>query len=448
MRKFVLAGTALVTLACPAAGAARGRAVDPRDAKIAALEAEVDALTKRIDADEAAQRTSALQAEAARQSAADAQQQATTALTQPNKAEVAAATPVPPLQKAPAPGWWGSTTIGGRFFLNLSSIHQTSTDLLGNRTGNVQNGTQTELKRGYVIIDHRFDDTWSANITTDFRYNSNGTDKDVLVFVKKAWVQARIDPALNIRVGESDTPWVSFVEGLYGYRFVESTLIDRTKFGASTDWGVHVFGTLGHDLVSYQFSAINGSGYKTLSRNSNTVDLEGRIALTPVKHVTLGIGAYSGKLGKSNDSVNVNHRAARLDAVLAYTNSRVHAGVEYFAATNWNNIATAPEPLPAPSTGNDKSNGWSAFGSYAFTHRISAFGRYDRLKPSRRLSPSMRDTYFNVGLDYKPIAPIDVALVYKHERVTNGLLSTSNGLIGGPDRGSYDEVGIFGQLGF
>jgi hypothetical protein len=266
----------------------------------------------------------------------------------------------------------------------------------------------------------------------------------VLVFVKKAWVQARINPVLNIRVGENDTPWVSFVEGLYGYRFVENTLIDRTKFGASTDWGVHVFGTFGHNLVSYQVSAINGAGFKTLSRNSNAIDLEGRIAIKPVKEVTLAVGGYSGKLGKSNDTLDVNHRATRVDAVVAYTSKRVGAGIEYFAATNWNNVIAAP----ASSTLNDKSNGWSAFGSYAFTPRISVFGRYDGLKPSRRLNPSMRDTYFNVGLDYKPISPIDLALVYKHERVTDGLFSTSNGLIGGPDRGSYDEVGIFGQLGF
>jgi hypothetical protein len=76
------------------------------------------------------------------------------------------------------------------------------------------------------------------------------------------------------------------------------------------------------------------------------------------------------------------------------------------------------------------------------------FARYDRLKPSRDLNPSMRDNYFNVGVDYKPIDPIDVALVYKHERVSHGFLSTTNGTIGGPDRGSYDEVGLFGQFGF
>ena len=133
----------------------------------------------------------------------------------------AAATPVPVPAKPEAPGWWGSTTISGKAFLNVSNIDQTSTDLLGNRTESAQNGTQTELKRFYVGVDHKFNDVFSANITTDFRYNANGTSKDVLVYVKKAYLQAKLNPALTVRVGAADFPWVPFVEGLYGYRFVE-----------------------------------------------------------------------------------------------------------------------------------------------------------------------------------------------------------------------------------
>ena len=53
-----------------------------------------------------------------------------------------------------------------------------------------------------------------------------------------------------------------------------------------------------------------------------------------------------------------------------------------------------------------------------------------------------------MGLDYKPIGPIDLALVYKHDRARNGFISTSNGTIGGLDHGSYDEIGLFGQLAF
>ena len=462
----LLATSALgaVTLAsAPAEAKAHRRSADPRDAQIQELRAEVKALTARLDADESAQQTAAQAAQAAQTQAANAQatavaaqNQAATALGQSQAAQVQAASAekaVPPLEKAIKTGWFANTTLSGKAFLNVSNIHQTSTDLLGHTAENVQNGTQTELKRFYIGVDHKFNDIFSANLTTDFRYNANGTSKDVLVYVKKAFLQAKLNPAFTVRVGAADLPWVPFVEGVYGYRFVENTLIDRTKFGTSTDWGVHVLGSLGpNNFVSYQVSAINGAGYKTLSRSSNTIDLEGRVSVNPVKPITLAVGGYTGKLGKSNDTVNVNHRATRWDALAAYSDKRIRAGIEYFAATNWNNITTAPLPVPAPMTANDKSHGWSGFGSFAFTPKISVFGRYDWVRPTQVVlagtQGAARDHYFNLGLDYKPIAPIDLALVYKHEHTDNGFLSTSNGTIGGLDRGSYSEIGLFGQLVF
>jgi hypothetical protein len=300
MGHFLPAGTVVLAPVCTAAGATR-RHGDPRDAENVALKADVDALRERLDADEAAQRTTALQ----EQPAAAAQQQATTALTQSQKARVAAATPVEPLPKTPAPGVWRTRTIGTRVLLNVSNIDQTSRDLLGDRTENVQNGAQTERKRGYFIVKHQFGDTRSANIPTEVRYLSNRTSKDVVVFVKKGWVQARINPALNIRVGKNDAPSAPFVESLYGYRS-KDTLIDRTKIGASPDWSTHVFGTFGHNLATYRVSATNGARYKSLSRNSNRVELEGRLGIKPV---TLRVGGYSGMLGKTNGTVDVNHPA-------------------------------------------------------------------------------------------------------------------------------------------
>ena len=395
---------------------------------IAALRAQIQALQEQVNELKAAQASQAAEV-----------------------AKVAAApTPVPP--KPAAPGWWGSTTISGKAFLNVSNIHQTSTDLAGHETDNIQDGTQNELKRFYVGIDHKFNDVFSANITTDFRYNSGGTSNDVLVYVKKAYFQAKLDPAFTIRVGEADLPWVPFAEGVYGYRYVENTLIDRTKFGTSSDWGVHILGGFGNGLFNYQVSAINGSGYKTLARNTNTIDLEGRIDVHPIKNIVIAAGGYTGKLGKSNDAlVDINHRASRFNALVAYTDKRVRAGVEYFNAKNWKNIQTNP-PGPFVHNDNDDGHGFSAFGSFAFDPRFNVFGRYDWVKPTdfRTVGADgdLKDNYFNVGATYKPIAPIDISLVWKHEKTSNGFLNTSNGNIGGNDHGKYDEIGLFGQLVF
>ena len=451
-------GAVALTAAVPATAKprrhaiARKHSVDPREAEIRELRAQVQALTARIDAQEAAQQQSSQAAQAAQAQAANAQAQAANAQTQAAAAlsqSQAAQTQVasvqkevPPLEKAVKTGWFANTSISGKAFANVSNIHQTSTDLLGVKTDNAQNGTQTELKRFYIGVDHKFSDVFSANITTDFRYNTNGTSKDVLVYVKKAYVQARLSPALWVRVGSADLPWVPFVEGVYGYRFVENTLIDRTKFGTSADWGVHAGGTFANGLVSYAVSAINGAGYKTLARNSDTVDLEGRVSVNPIKNVTLAVGGYTGKLAKSAANLPDSatpHTATRFNALASYTGKRIRAGVEYFAAKDWNNVNTVAA---------DKSEGWSTFGSFAFTPQILAFGRYDWVKPSRDINPALKDHYFNVGLDFKPLPPLDFALVYKRERTNKGLLSTSNGTIGGADHGTYDEIGLFGQVAF
>jgi hypothetical protein len=397
---FLLACSAL----CASPALAQNAPPSPDD--IAALRAQIQAMQTQLDK---------LQADQA--------------------AQAAAPVAVPP--KPAAPDWWDDTKISGKAFFNVSTIDQKS-----DGADSSANGTQAELKRFYLGVDHKFNDTFSANLTTDFRYGTNGTSKDVLVYVKKAYVQAKLSPAFFVRVGSADLPWVPFAEGLYGYRFVENELIDRTKFGTSADWGVHVGGSLANGLVSYAASAINGAGYKTLSRSSNTIDLEGRISVNPIKPITLGVGAYTGKLGKSADNLPDSatpHRATRFNAIAAYTDKRLRAGIEYFAAKNWNNVNTLAS---------DKSNGWSAFASFAFTPKIAVFGRYDWVKPSRDLNPDLKDRYFNIGLNYKPIPPLDLALVFKRDRATDGFISTSNGTIGGLDRGTYDEIGLFGQIAF
>ena len=455
VRRLWTAGIAVAVIGVTATGPAEARrgkhvaahahGVDPRDAEIKALEAKVDALTLRLDQVESANQATAQQAQSAQAAAAAAQGRASNALTQSAAAQTDVAVvqkAVPPLEKAVTTGWFADTKVSGKAFFNVSNIGQKSTDLAGVATDNAQNGTQTELKRFYLIVDHKFDDVFSANITTDFRYNANGTSKDVLVFVKKAWVQAKFSPALFVRIGAADLPWVPFAESVYGYRFVENTLIDRTKFGTSTDWGVHAGGTFANGMVSYAVSAINGAGYKTLSRSSDTLDLEGRFSVSPIKEIMLGVGGYTGKLGKSAANLPdtaTPHNATRINALAAYTGKRARLGVEYFAAKNWNNVTTSLT---------DKSDGWSAFGSFAVTPQIGVFGRYDWVKPSKDINPALKDHYFNLGVDYKPITPLDFALVYKRDRADNGLISTSNGIIGGADQGTYNEFGLFGQLAF
>jgi hypothetical protein len=425
-KPLLMAGAAAVAivaaLPADAAPAATSSPTAARQAaEIEALKAQVQALSDRLAAQEQHQKELEQQAAEAQASATLARQKLDAQIeTIPVQVSTAVAA------AAPKPGWEDSTKVSGRMYFNLSNV-----DVKSDGAKVAPSGTGFDLKRFYIGVDHRFDDTFSANVTTDVQYiDAEGLTQ---VYIKKAYLQAKLSDALTVRLGSADLPWTPFAEDLYGYRFIENTVADRTKFATSADWGVHAFGKVG--MVNYAVSAINGAGYKKPVR-SQTVDLEGRLSTT-LGNVTVGVGGYTGKLGKNREGVTTYHRAERVNAAVAYRTDRFRVGAEYFAARNWNNVTMV---------GSDKSDGYSLFGSFNFTPKLSAFGRYDRVRTARDSATSPKDTYFNVGLNYQPAKIVDLALVYKRDKVDRGLVSTSNGTIGGLVDGTYDEIGLFGQF--
>ena len=328
-----------------------------------------------------------------------------------------------------------STTISGKMFADFTHL-----DLQNDGVDSSANGTGIDVKRFYLGATHNFDEIWSVNVTTDFNYVSN--DSETQVYIKKAYVQAKLSDAFVGRLGSADLPWVPFVEDLYGFRYVENVIIDRLKFGTSADWGLHGGGKISDGMLNYAVSVVNGAGYKNPTR-SNSMDVEARLGFVPMKGFTLAIGGYSGKLGKDvvGSTTPPQHTAQRGDAIVAYVDGPLRLGAEYFYAKDWNQVT---------AVATDKSDGFSAWGSYNFTPQWGVFARGDSAKTSKDLKPNLKDEYFNVGLVSHPRKNIDVAFVYKHDKVDGGgTVSTSNGTIGGViNEGKYDEFGVWAQVAF
>jgi hypothetical protein len=327
-----------------------------------------------------------------------------------------------------------STTLSGKMFADFTNI-----DLTNDGVDSAANGTGIDVKRFYLGVTHNFDDIWSVNVTSDFNYVSN--DNETQIFIKKAYVQAKLSDAFIGRLGSADLPWVPFVEDLYGYRYVENVLIDRLKLGTSADWGLHAGGKFSDGLFNYGVSVVNGAGYKNPTR-SKSMDVEGRIGFVPMKGLTVALGGYSGKLGKDieNSPTPTQHTANRFDALVAYVDGPLRVGAEYVQAKDWNNVTTLAS---------DKADGFSVWGSYNFTPQWGVFARGDKAKPSKDLNSDLEDKYFNVGLVSHPRKNIDVAFVYKYEKVDGGgTVSVSNGTIGGVNEGKYREVGVWTQVAF
>jgi len=373
-----------------------------------------------------------------------------------------------------------NTTVGSQVFADVSHI---SNESVGNAVA--PDGTGFDVKRFYLIVDHMFNDVWSANLTTDAQYISSpsvtvtpGATKATTtsttnsgavteVFIKKLYLQAKFDDAFVLHAGSYTSPWIGLVEGLYSYRWVEKTTEDRLGFANTADWGLHATGAFSSG-INYALSAVNGNGYKNPSR-SKDVDLEGQVNWVSPFGVTVAAGFYEGHLGQinaANEDYDKN-TATRVNGAINYQFQGLRVGGEYFVAKNYKTVNTltagvfgTSAVVASTATGivpDDKAKGGSVWASYAFFDQYSVFARYDDTTLSDDRLPGLKDKYFNIGVGYKPIKQVDTALVYKYEKVDNGVNSIggadANGsyTIGGTNAltsGKFSEIGVYAAYKF
>ena len=404
-------------------------------AQVKALTEEVNALKAELDQEVAARQQVQAQAQAAQsqaQAAAD-QAQANAAATQSHvedeikripgevKDDVAAATPVK------APSWTDNTQVTGRIYADVSDISSKVNGVKSNASATTgipaTNGWGTDVKRFYIGVDHKFNDIFAMNITTDATFNSStGT---TALFIKKAYISGNFSPAFVASIGSNDMPWIPYVENIYGYRFAEKTLTDRLSVANSADWGLHANGTFGK-FFAYDVAAVNGNGYKNTTR-TETVDYEGRLS-AKVDQWNFAVGGYTGKLGQEVPGVATPQTASRFDALAAFVGDRTRLGVEYFSDNDFSSaLITKATP--------DKGDGYSFFGSYRLTPVWSVFARDDSAKLSKIITPAKKDDYYNFGVDYSAVKNLDIALTFKHETLTNSTTS----------KVEANEIGIFTQ---
>jgi hypothetical protein len=355
-----------------------------------------------------------------------------------------------------------NTTIGGELFADFSHIQLQNENAAGQRIDTAPTGTGFDVKRFYLIVDHRFNDVWSADLTTDAQFSTAGTTTVTTptgtataltnqnssggvteVMIKKLYLEGAFNKLLVVRLGAYNSPWAQFAESAYGYRYVEKTTTDRLGFANTADWGLNVGGVYGANLLSYSFSVVNGGGYKNPTRTKD-VDFEGRVGSNPLSWLTVGAGFYSGHLGQvtaANENFPRN-TATRYNLLAGINIIGIRFGGEWYQAKNYKTVNTPATSVYGTSAivntatvgpTDDKATGFSSWLSYDFNSQWQAFARYDNAKLSADVNPRLRDAYFNVGAAYKPIKPLDIALVYKNEKVEHG----SNSISGANANGSY-----------
>lgn len=463
-------------------------------AQMARMQAQIDALEQRLTAlagTKPAPETPALAANSATpttdapattlaptlanamETAQQAQATAARALASAEKSQSAIAV----TQRAvAATKWAANTSLSGEMFLNLTNITQHTAG-----ANNSANGIGVNLKRAFIGLDHRFSSKVSAAILLDAD-NVTGQPSTVNptaqatqlvgkgVYIRNAYGEVKLHPALTIRLGAADMPWIAYSEAAVNERLVERSLLERVGYGNPADWGVHLSGDFlrdGGTSLSYAISAVNGGGYRQ-ARVTKSADIEARFSGT-WQGFYAAVGGYYGKRGNdievlAGTTASSFRTAKRVDVMVGYKSSVIGIGGEYFYARNWNNVAVNPA---SNALSQDSAIGWSGFAHYNLSRQWRAFLRYDQVRPNRMTVPELQDDLFVGGLQFSPLKYVDLALVYKRETVNGGSVATSNGVIGCSTiatansfttkaslaalcrgNGSYDEVGLFTAIHF
>jgi hypothetical protein len=427
--------------AAPSATAALQGEVETLSNAVSDLENRLNDTTQQLQATQAHAQAAEAEAAAAKADVQETRAQLDTQIqTIPGVVNTAVAA------HKPKPSWADNTKVTSTVFANLSYDNQSPKP-------NKFNGVGVDIKRAYLGVSHQFNDIYSATLTADFAPNGvvlNGGALQGAAAIKYAYLQAKYSDAFIVQLGSEDTPWIGFATDVYGYRYIEKTIVDQQKYGNSADWGANVHGSLAKGLVSYSAMAMDGGGYKNPTR-SKTMDFEGRANLNYDGFVA-GVGGYDGNLATNFQGGPPTHNVSRIDALVAYTNDKFRIGGEFFQAWNWKTPAgtAAAAAIPATTaTGpctvggvaqtctvqtapaiaavaagpakNDRSIGYSIFGSYTFIPQWSIFARYDDMKPSQLLDPREHFNYYNAGVSYDPVKNLSLALVYKHEGIRDAI---------------------------
>lgn len=116
-----------------------------------------------------------------------------------------------------------------------------------------------DVTRALVNILGKFSDGIATRLAGDVYQTADGSHTYRLKYAFLNWTPS--GSALTYRFGLLTTPWIDWEEALWDYRMQGPTALDRNHYLSPADFGVGVDGTINHEMVNFQVSAVDGAGY-------------------------------------------------------------------------------------------------------------------------------------------------------------------------------------------
>jgi len=300
-------------------------------------------------------------------------------------------------------------------------------------TDSDQNGVHLstfEVRRAYVNVTGAISESISYRVTPDIaaRFSETVTvqgppgtvppavgvttslDGSAVVRLKYAFGQFDLGRLLKskgswIRLGQQQTPYVDFMEGVYRYRFQGTIFVEREAFLSSADVGLSARYVLPNGYGDVHAGFYNGDTYAKAEANDQKA-LQIRASLRPLpKHAVLkGLRIHA---FYDHDSPVRRGARTRFVGTLTFEHKRVNLGFDRLDAED-RGRAQSPEV---------QAKGWSLWVTPRTTFGLEGFFRHDEVKPSRTVDAKKRRTIVGAGYWFRDRMPLSTAILADFEQV-------------------------------
>jgi len=245
------------------------------------------------------------------------------------------------------------------------------------------------FRRLYLTFDKAM--TEQLDMRLRFEMNSTGnftSDNRLEPFAKDAWARWKFTDQHQAYLGLSPTPTMNVVDEIWGYRFLEKSLLDLQRIGATRDLGVAFRGSLGSEQkVRYHFMFGNGSSTRgEIDRGKGTL---ASLGFYPNDSLVLEFYGDYNQLPEADRNT--------YSAFLAYKRDWGRLAIQY---AHQERKGLSPVDLDL----------MSFFGIVNVSPKVALIGRYDRMFdpnpeganiPYIPFDPTAKFHFFLTGIDWK-----------------------------------------------
>lgn len=306
-----------------------------------------------------------------------------------------------------------SVKVGGTIFADYTN---TNAPKITDADKNSVNKSEFEVRRAYINVTGNVTKDISFRITPDVaaRLNTTGAstslDGSLVIRLKYAFGQFALDRLLPhgswLRIGQQQTPYVDYMEGIYRYRFQGTIFVEREGYLSSSDVGFSARVALPNDYGDIHAGYYNGDTYSKPEANDQKA-FQVRGTLRPFPKLAKLKGLRLNAFYDEDHPVKDADRKRFVGAV-TFEHKYLIAAYEYLDAKD---NASATKPVV-------DSNGWSLWATPRTTFGLEALLRYDRVKPNKTVDAQKKRTLVGLAYWFKmPKSGLSTAILGDYEQV-------------------------------